>query len=295
VVDQGRYKPFHAEAAGSSVKNWLATSTLPNDENHRCASTREHFVKAMPEWTRSLTLLGGPWCGAVMSQLHCLDVTRFSRGCELTLDAGSAPISALEELVRVLRAFGVVSFDRAALEATAKRSHTGTRADILPLVRTEGGPLSQHLVGELWIQYAVESRNAFASLGPQDLEPLRIEPRALKRMALDNLRQRIPPVHVTGHSGRYILTLPGEGGHFEASLLLLDEVWEHQATLVKGDVVAALPARDLLFVTGTEEAQGLDQVKALMTQNVEHPLSQQLLVRRAGAWRVLARESAPLP
>jgi hypothetical protein len=121
---------------------------------------------------------------------------------------------------------------------------------------------------------------------------LGLDPSHLRAVAIENLRRRLPPVRISGHSGVYMLTLPGEGGFFEASLLLLDEVWDAQlAPHLKGAAVVTMPFRDLVFVTGADDEAGLARVRELeagtQTQDLEHPLSRQFLVRRQGAWRVL--------
>lgn len=223
--------------------------------------------------------------------VHRVDLIRFTTGVELTVDFGSAPVSALEELVVLLRKSGEVSFDHAALEALQNRRHEGTRDDIVPLVRREGGTLSEHLVGELWLTYAVESRQSFAGMSPHEAQELGLGPGSLRALSIENLRKRLPPVRISGHSGVYLLTLPGEGGFFEASLLLLDEVWTEQlAPLIKGDPVVCIPFRDLVFVTGSEDAAGLARLQELVAdtqgKDLEYPLSTQVLVRREGQWRV---------
>ncbi len=223
--------------------------------------------------------------------VHKVELIRFTSGFELTVDFGSAPVSAVEELVVLLRKSGEVSFDQAALHALMKRRHEGTRDDIVPLVRREGGTLSEHLVGELWVTYAVESRQSFAGMSPHEAQELGLGPGSLRALSIENLRKRVPPVHITGHSGVYLLSLPGEGGFFEASLLLLDEVWTEQvAPLIKGDPVVCIPFRDLVFVTGSEDAAGLARLQELVAdtqgKDLEHPLSLQVLVRREGHWRV---------
>ena len=40
------------------------------------------------------------------------------------------------------------------------------------------------------------------------------------------------------------------GGNYEATLILLPEVWESVAEMVSGQIVAAVPARDVLYFTG---------------------------------------------
>jgi hypothetical protein len=224
--------------------------------------------------------------------IHKVDLMEFASAFELTVDFGSAPLAALEELVVLLRKSGPVSLDHAALMAQRNRTHEGTRDDIVPLVRREGGSLSEHLVGDLWLTYAVESRQSFAGMSPHEAQGLGLDPSHLRAVAIENLRKRLPPVRISGHSGVYMLTLPGEGGFFEASLLLLDEVWDAQlAPHLKGAAVVTMPFRDLVFVTGADDEAGLARVRELeagtQTQDLEHALSRQFLVRRQGAWRVL--------
>jgi len=58
------------------------------------------------------------------------------------------------------------------------------------------------------------------------------------------------------------------GGSYEASLLLLDDVWSKGPVPAKvdGDVVVAIPARDLLMVTGSRNRAGVDRLRELATK-----------------------------
>lgn len=59
---------------------------------------------------------------------------------------------------------------------------------------------------------------------------------------------------------------------------------------MKGDVVAALPGRDLLLFTGADDVEGLKKLRSvsadLLEKGVDHPLTQQLFLRHDGGWRV---------
>lgn len=167
--------------------------------------------------------------GQLAGVVHLVELIRYATGCALTVDMGSAPVRALEELVVLLRPFGAVSLDDAALQSLRSRRHEGGRDDLVPLVRSETGAFSEHLVGPLWIQYAVESKQALATLTPDELSGLGLDLASARVLALENLRRRLPPSVISGSSGVYGVWLPGEGGHFEASLLLLDEVWARAA------------------------------------------------------------------
>lgn len=281
VVIDGR-----AMCVGTASWTALTVSVLGRPEREPLEAWAKKWTAPASEGDQ--TKLGGA--------VHKAELIEYRTGCELTLDLGSAPVAALEELVRLLRGAGEVSFDDAALRALAERRYAGTCDDVVPLVRAEGGSLGEHLVGDLWIHYAVESSRAFAGMTPEEASGLGLDLAGLRALAVRNLRKRLAPTHFTGHGGVYMLTLPGEGGYFEASLLLLDEVWAAVAPLVRGDVVAALPCRDLLFVTGALDAAGLEKVRGMAddarARGLEGQLSQQLLTRRDGAWCVFAGAAA---
>jgi uncharacterized protein YtpQ (UPF0354 family) len=52
-------------------------------------------------------------------------------------------------------------------------------------------------------------------------------------------------------------------GANEASLLLLPELWTMRKLKVDGDFVVALPTRDVLVVTGSNDADAIRRVRAL--------------------------------
>ena len=51
------------------------------------------------------------------------------------------------------------------------------------------------------------------------------------------------------------------GGAYEASLLLLNSVWSRKNFPVKGDIVVAIPNRDILLITGSDDKVNLDWMK----------------------------------
>jgi uncharacterized protein YtpQ (UPF0354 family) len=72
----------------------------------------------------------------------------------------------------------------------------------------------------------------------------------LRELAVENLMRQLPPIQRHGGEGVYGLAA---GGNLEASLLLVPQLWTHEWFPVRGDLVVAIPARDLLFVTGADE------------------------------------------
>ena len=167
---------------------------------------------------------------------------------------------------------------------------TGRADQIVPLVRTAAaaaGTVAEPLTGDLVVVYAFDLDNHFGPVRPHDLRRLELDPSRLRAIAIANLRARLPPLQRNGRSGVWMLINPGSGGVYEASLLLLDDVWTALADDVKGDLVVAVPARDLLFVTGSSDAAGIERVKAMTADafaRQDNAISSGLYVRRDGAW-----------
>jgi uncharacterized protein YtpQ (UPF0354 family) len=86
--------------------------------------------------------------------------------------------------------------------------------------------------------------------------------------------------------------LVAAGGDYEASLLLLDDVWSGGQIKVNGDIVVAIPARDVLLVTGSRDRTGVRKVRELATKLVaEGPygLTDALFVYRNGRFTKFGR------
>ncbi|MFP2928448.1 DUF1444 family protein [Pyxidicoccus sp. 3LG] len=178
---------------------------------------------------------------------------------------------------------------------------SGQLAEIVPLVRGEVdaavqaiiagkyNQIGERLVGDLWVLYAFNKPTLFMPVTDVDLQRLKLDKAKLRSLALGNLRKQIPPIEKKGSSGTWMFILPETGGNFEASLLLLDEVWDGKGTALDGEPMVAVPARDLLFVTGTHNEAGVQKVKDLAAHafdKVDHPVSKKVLVRRKGKWEI---------
>ncbi|MBB3111937.1 uncharacterized protein YtpQ (UPF0354 family) [Paenibacillus phyllosphaerae] len=122
-----------------------------------------------------------------------------------------------------------------------------------------------------------------------DLQTLGVTPDALLRLAVDNLYERTDTHELQLQSfddARYEMLLMD--GHFEASLLLLDDLWE--ATLkgqVESGFVAAIPSSDVLMFCDRQDEQGIAEMKAVVDQIEEvggQVLCRQLLSRIGDKW-----------
>jgi hypothetical protein len=67
-------------------------------------------------------------------------------------------------------------------------------------------------------------------------------------------------------------------GNFEASVLLLDTVWDVSlAQYVREDFVAAVPARDVLAFGDSSSAEAIEELRAItdrvISDSGDHPIS----------------------
>jgi uncharacterized protein YtpQ (UPF0354 family) len=144
----------------------------------------------------------------------------------------------------------------------------------------------EHLVGDIWVVYAVDLPTAIQSLGALELQRLNISSIELRGLAVDNLRRVLPEIQQHGGGPWYMLTA---GGDYTASLLLLDSIWDQLAESVEGDIVAAVPSRDVLLFTGSDSSDGIQAVRQKareIHEGGDHVISQTLLRRTSGRWQI---------
>ena len=136
---------------------------------------------------------------------------------------------------------------------------------------------------ELVVVYGEDSESGIRYFGAEALAEIKVEPKELRKLACENLDRLMPPVKTEEvAAGYYFLAADG---NFEASLLLLERVWTSSAPKVKGETVVAIPARNVLLVTGSEDKQGLARMRADVEKVVgEDPyrLSDKLFIYRNG-------------
>ncbi len=135
---------------------------------------------------------------------------------------------------------------------------------------------------DLIILYGEDSEKNIRYFTPKDLEAAKIERKELRALACENLTRLLPKIERHGSNGLYMITA---GGDYEASLLLLDSIWSNGQMDVRGDIVVAIPTRDLLLVTGSEHPEGIAKVKEMVRDAYStgaYRLTPKLFVRRDG-------------
>ncbi len=145
---------------------------------------------------------------------------------------------------------------------------------------------NDHLI----ILYAEDTPHNIRYLGEEHLDELGVDRAGLRQTAIDNLDRLLPDVEARGADGTYMLIADG---NYEASLLLFDDIWSGDiwttgSLPVAGEVVIAVPARDVLVVTGSRDAAGLAMLREIaadVVANDPYYLTDQLFIYRDGRFQ----------
>jgi uncharacterized protein YtpQ (UPF0354 family) len=141
---------------------------------------------------------------------------------------------------------------------------------------------------ELVVVYAEDSEKRMRYLTTG--EDIGVERSALRALAVDNLKRLLPKIEMRTHDDAF--SLVSVGGDYEASLLLIDDIWSGGQIKVNGDIVVAVPARDVLLVTGSRNRTGLKAVRAMAAEFAAkgpYGLTDTLFVYRNGRFTKFGR------
>jgi uncharacterized protein YtpQ (UPF0354 family) len=144
--------------------------------------------------------------------------------------------------------------------------------------------VSEKLAADLNVLYAIDSEGSIAYFTETNRVALNLELTALRSLAVTNLKRLVPKVSRQGQGTVFRLVADG---NYESSLLLAGNLWDDQAKAVQGEIVAAVPSRDVLMFTGSASTEGLRELKAAAANlhaNGSHAVSPTLIVRRNGHW-----------
>lgn len=179
------------------------------------------------------------------------------------------------------------------------------RARIVPVVKDRQWLLDSHaalkargaaqehlfdeLNGELVIVYAEDSPGATRYL--MSTENIGGGRDGLRELATENLVRLLPKIEMRTHDD--LFSIVSAGGDYEASLLLIDGIWSGGQIKVDGDIVVAVPAKDVLLITGSRNRKGLAAVRALaakLAAQERYRITATLFVYRDGRFTKFGRK-----
>ena len=120
------------------------------------------------------------------------------------------------------------------------------------------GILYEKYNDQLIIVYGQDAETSIAYLSVKAFQELHISMDSLHSIAMSNLQNVVASVDRQGENGTYVIK--SKGG-YQPSLILYSGLWTPEALPVYGDWVIAVPAGDVLVVTGGKNKEGLAKVK----------------------------------
>lgn len=152
--------------------------------------------------------------------------------------------------------------------------------------------------GTFAVAYLVDLGDHYTWVNVRQLAEAKVTLDELHRIGLENLRRRTDKLMVMEGDEAQMLAM---GGDFEASLLLLDDLWEKGGALARyapHGAIAAIPARDVAAFCDARSARGLEALRKVATQPLADPryaLTPKLFARHEGRWREFGAEAPQAP
>jgi uncharacterized protein YtpQ (UPF0354 family) len=145
--------------------------------------------------------------------------------------------------------------------------------------------VSEDLNEDLVILYAEDSPRNVKYLNPKNLIELGLRKDQLRGLAVTNLRKLLPEPQITTGP---LISMITAGGSYEASLLLFDDLWSGGRIAVDGELIVAVPSRDVLLFTGSKNQAGVARLReaaAGVAREASYRLTDRLFVYRAGRFQ----------
>jgi uncharacterized protein YtpQ (UPF0354 family) len=151
----------------------------------------------------------------------------------------------------------------------------------------DDSPVLKSLENGLLVAYVVDQRHGFQYVSHRDLRDDGITQEQMHDIGIGNLAKfaAAKPLRVQPYHNIFAVFVDG---NFEASVLLLDDVWTSGfRQFVTGDYLAALPTRDVFAFCDASSKEGRDELLALVRKlenSADHPISQSLYLRVGSGW-----------
>jgi ketosteroid isomerase-like protein len=161
-------------------------------------------------------------------------------------------------------------------------------ASYLSITAADKPLLSRPVAGDLIVIVAVDEPTKYLYPPAAQLRAtLKLGDDAIWTRALGNTARKLPGIPAQDGKKSIAALTTGEG--LAASLLAEPGYWDTPALKVGGPPVVAPVAKDMVFLTHLGDASGVAAVRKMAAESVNDPegLTDQLFVRRNGAWEVL--------
>jgi uncharacterized protein YtpQ (UPF0354 family) len=172
--------------------------------------------------------------------------------------------------------------------AYLKASVTTDDENVDLILNHEDSPVIYPINENLLVTFLVDQSTHYEYVLNRHLEQANVSIQTLVDIGLNNLRKMVVErgVEVRDYQGIHSLFFDG---NFEASLLLVDELWDEWLShLVETGYVVTIPSRDVIAFCERTSREGISQLQAVSDRvqqsHPDHPLSSNLYIRQEGKW-----------
>ena len=162
---------------------------------------------------------------------------------------------------------------------------------------TDAHPIvTERLNEDLFVVYVFDTAESMRLVMTSDLAEKKLEVKELRSIAVKNLSEyfdahkvSIVRVEDVGDAKIFLVALDE---NYEASILLLDQYWNRKNFDVAGELVAFVPARNVVIVTGSEDKEGLRIARYLAEKGYKelgYSVSPHGYQYDAGSWKRFER------
>lgn len=203
---------------------------------------------------------------------HFPDVEAFTRGEKPAVETPAPQVAKSVEVAKPVTA-PIIGTSVEAPEEIDEMVIGGIvikKEEIFPLVRTTGfieelkaeipDLLYENINSELGVIYLVRDEKISLTMG--DLRNLHLDMLALKSLAVQNLINQIE-VGVEEEGNRYTIVADGK---FEASFLVVSDLWSKDNIPVEGTITVGVPANNVLLITGSANPNDMNWIRHRVAQ-----------------------------
>jgi uncharacterized protein YtpQ (UPF0354 family) len=156
------------------------------------------------------------------------------------------------------------------------------RADVS--LSAADSPVEKPLAGDVIIFYGRDVGTHYELISNKELAHYNLTRDQLHEVAVENLSNTEKEIRLHQAEGIHFLRCNGD---LEASLLLHAGIWDFVQDQIGGDVLASVPARNVLLISGTKKEQ-VSELKNKTCAALEHeprPISLKLFLRAERTWK----------
>ena len=203
---------------------------------------------------------------------HFPDVEAFTRGEKPAVETPAPQVAKSVEVAKPVTA-PILGTSVEAPEEIGEMVIGGIvikKEEIFPLVRTTSfieelkaeipDLLYENINSELGVIYLVRDEKISLTMG--DLRNLHLDMLALKSLAVQNLINQIE-VGVEEEGNRYTIVADGK---FEASFLVVSDLWSKDNIPVEGTITVGVPANNVLLITGSANPNDMNWIRHRVAQ-----------------------------